>query len=328
MNSRAHGSSHKLDTLLSQEPQKIRAQVVEALLESVSAEVGGFFSTTLGEDGSHYHTNGVYRGDDRELIDQWILAAVDGPAPESPWFSDHAEPTIFDRFVRVRDFYDDDYLFSFEVYRKFFGPAEVGDQLRAVIVDGDRFLGWVGVARRGTNERFSCQEESALQKILSQVKSALTAAQVLSENRCGDEVYAMVTPGGAIECASPNFKRQIDAQAMDLLSQRVRALDEDRCNAPTTAMVGDFALQLVRLDGPGGVRYLARAERAQLMRIDRRLWLTRRQREIAEYAAAGATVSEIADVLDLSPYTVKTHLKNIYCRLGVASRVELAQIFE
>jgi DNA-binding CsgD family transcriptional regulator len=52
--------------------------------------------------------------------------------------------------------------------------------------------------------------------------------------------------------------------------------------------------------------------------------LTRRQLEISEYAAGGATVAEIARQVGISEHTVRTHLKAVYRQLGVANRVELA----
>jgi DNA-binding NarL/FixJ family response regulator len=52
--------------------------------------------------------------------------------------------------------------------------------------------------------------------------------------------------------------------------------------------------------------------------------ITPRQREVAEFAAVGATVGEIAAQLGISLNTVRTHLKGVYRTLGVASRVELA----
>ena len=56
--------------------------------------------------------------------------------------------------------------------------------------------------------------------------------------------------------------------------------------------------------------------------------LTPRQFEIAEYAAAGATATEIARLLDISAHTVRQHLKEVYRRLEVGSRVELSRILD
>lgn len=49
--------------------------------------------------------------------------------------------------------------------------------------------------------------------------------------------------------------------------------------------------------------------------------LTRRQRELMDLLAAGHTNAQIARRLGVSEGTVRTHLENIYRRLGVTSRV-------
>ncbi len=54
--------------------------------------------------------------------------------------------------------------------------------------------------------------------------------------------------------------------------------------------------------------------------------LTPRQREICEYAAAGATMGEVAKHLSLSLHTVRSHLRAAYRELGVSNRVELARL--
>jgi ATP/maltotriose-dependent transcriptional regulator MalT len=53
--------------------------------------------------------------------------------------------------------------------------------------------------------------------------------------------------------------------------------------------------------------------------------LTAREREIAELVAAGRSNREIAEQLVLSRRTIEAHLRNIYGKLGVRSRVELAR---
>lgn len=54
--------------------------------------------------------------------------------------------------------------------------------------------------------------------------------------------------------------------------------------------------------------------------------LTRREREVAAFAAAGLHDAEIAERLHLSPYTIKQYLKAAYAKLGVRSRVDLARL--
>jgi DNA-binding CsgD family transcriptional regulator len=54
--------------------------------------------------------------------------------------------------------------------------------------------------------------------------------------------------------------------------------------------------------------------------------LTPRQREIAEAAAAGEASRALAQRFGLSIHTVRRHLEEIYRRLGVSRRAELARL--
>jgi len=56
--------------------------------------------------------------------------------------------------------------------------------------------------------------------------------------------------------------------------------------------------------------------------------LTAREREIADLVAAGRTNREVAGQLVLSAKTIEAHLRNIYAKLGVRSRVELTRAVE
>ena len=54
--------------------------------------------------------------------------------------------------------------------------------------------------------------------------------------------------------------------------------------------------------------------------------LTRRERQVAELLMRGLTADEIAERLYISRFTVQDHVKAIYSKLGVTSRVELLML--
>lgn len=53
--------------------------------------------------------------------------------------------------------------------------------------------------------------------------------------------------------------------------------------------------------------------------------LSVREQQIVESLLYGATAREVADDLRLSFHTVRTHIRNIYAKLGVGCRIELAR---
>ena len=50
--------------------------------------------------------------------------------------------------------------------------------------------------------------------------------------------------------------------------------------------------------------------------------LTSREQEVLRHLAEGGTDQEIADALELSVWTVRTHLRNLYRKLEVRNRLE------
>ncbi len=314
----------RLNTVHSDCPHQIRTEVIEAMLDQVSGHAAMFFKTVCDED-QRYYTSAVICGDDRQLIQNWLFPYGQGPALDAPWFPEYIDTESFRRFLRVRSHFDDDDLLSYEVNRTVILPAQVGDQLRNIVCDGDRFLGWIGMFRRGRSERFRKDEEESLNLGLPAIRAALAAAESLEREQLDDELFAVVKPNGDIEHASKWFRRWLTPDLEDYLRRRIVATDRGE---DLSLFHSGGKIRVVRLDGAKGVRYLVTVDRAELLQLDRLTWLTDRQREIAEFAAAGATTTEIADTLGLSQHTIKTHIKNIYTRLGISSRLELADLFE
>ena len=203
---------------------------------------------------------------------------------------------------------------------------EVGDQLRILLFDGPRFLGWLGLMRRGREESFRRREQYLLNQVSSKLKSVVAMADTLEADLLQEGLFAVLTPGGKIEHASRPFTKWQSAHRLAYLEERVRQVDAGSDRLSTEIFEG-AEVRMIRLDSTGAVRYLTTVERAALLTIGPRYWLTSRQQEIADYAVAGATSPEIAEMLQLSPQTVKTHMKNIFRRLDVNSRAELATLF-
>ena len=72
----------------------------------------------------------------------------------------------------------------------------------------------------------------------------------------------------------------------------------------------------------------AKGPRAPLPRVRQVGWpsLTEGEWRVAALAAEGHTNAEIAALLFLSRYTVETHLKHVFAKLGLRSRTELAAV--
>ena len=121
------------------------------------------------------------------------------------------------------------------------------------------------------------------------------------------------------------------AARMQLLEGRALAEAGDRPGALAALTAAESSL-----DAFGAVRRRDEAAR-ELRRLGHRVRrarapggepfgaLTDREREIATLVAAGRTNREVAEQLVLSPKTIEAHLRNIYAKLGVRSRVELAR---
>lgn len=102
-----------------------------------------------------------------------------------------------------------------------------------------------------------------------------------------------------------------------------RHLSVDTSGGPVRVFVAPFATRSPATGAPrrGALIFItSRDEHQDLQR------LTPAQRAVADRLGVGATIDETARDLDVSPETVRTHLKAVYRKLGIASRAELARL--
>jgi len=155
----------------------------------------------------------------------------------------------------------------------------------------------------------------------------MSAAQNFDRQNMPGPGDLLVRPDGSVEYASENGREWLERQGFSAaLRQHVADFDGGGPARPTLAGLRAAEARFVRLDADRRVRYLVTLVPASPLWLPATGDLTARQTEVAKFAAAGATVDEIAATLGISPNTVKDHLRKIYATLNVADRLELRDV--
>ena len=205
--------------------------------------------------------------------------------------------------------------------------AGLGDQVRLLAYHGARYLGWIGALRRWGAAPFGRAERRRLAPMVGRVTATLAAAEALDTLHLpAGPAFLIATPDGQVVHATetaagwlarPGFRASLEAS--------VRRLDRGEPGLDSLSLTRADA-SFSRLEGDGGTRYLVCVRHGG--RPARRLLatLSPMQRRIAEFVAAGAQRAEIAAAVGAGPETVRTHLREIYRRLGVTDRLELSRV--
>lgn len=316
---RVKSTRRKLGTL-SGEPFEARHLLVATLRDLVPADFGLEYRAAPTPSGDWVASaDGVIDGEDwRAPFAEWAGARLDlrqhSFHPELPA---RAEAN---RFVSIQPEHR-----RAASYHRYYAPNGL-KQLRALCYDGGRFLGWVGLLRNADCPPFTAAERRSLDALVPSITCSLAAL-----HRTEEAELEGVAPAHILYSPDGRLSHATDAVAEWLTSRRSRFLSDfvrtaDRGGVATTALDG-AELGVRRLVGDRTV-YLVNLGRAKLPRRSLLATMTARRREIAEYAAAGATAKETAETLGISAHTVRQHLKVVYRELGVGSRVELARLLE
>jgi DNA-binding NarL/FixJ family response regulator len=197
--------------------------------------------------------------------------------------------------------------------------------------------GLLATGRRADAERAAiasqgCADEVALPSALAMANlAAADLALDLDEPATAAETAIAAVDG--LESISAWF----DAARARVLAGRAFTRAGDRNRAAS-----ELALAAAAFDSFDSFRYRDEAER-ELRKLGRRIHrrtrsgnrtesgikaLTARELEITRFVVDRKTNSEIAAELFLSQKTVETHLRNIFDKMGVGTRIELARAVE
>ena len=104
-------------------------------------------------------------------------------------------------------------------------------------------------------------------------------------------------------------------EPIDVIVEAVRELK--RGGAPMSASVARRTLEMMRSGLP--IRRSGGTQRTPFNLTDREI-------EILQLLVSGKTTAAIGDALFVSPWTVKTHIRNIYKKMYVSSRAEATRL--
>lgn len=206
---------------------------------------------------------------------------------------------------------------------------EAGDFARLVIADQGQLAGIVRLFRSPGAPPFSSTIRRRLASHVDALRSAVVAlarADALGPNCAG---ALLVRADGELEFASPAGRQYLEfGDFATSLREHVRGLAAHPDSTPVMVLDSVAAARLIRLEGEPGFRYLVHLWPLVPCSVSPTVSLTVAEREVAELAAAGANLREIARLRGAALGTVKNQLKQVYARLGVSSRVELAHVLD
>ena len=235
-------------------------------------------------------------------------------------------------------------------YRDVLLPADIPHELRAAFVIRGRVWGAVHIARRASSGAFQQGDADALAAATGAIARGIRASLRFDAARriTGVEAPGMVVlgPRDEVELITPPARELLAS-----LHHRESGYSDEAVPTPVLALAafvrtapdGGNVVTVPGRDGwvtlhaslpgaPGDGRVAVVLERgtgarSATVRLEA-FGATAREREVATLLARGLSRAEMAETLVLSPHTVEDHVKNLYEKLGVASRQELvARVF-
>lgn len=218
------------------------------------------------------------------------------------------------------------HYFSLEDLRSQPGTAALTEHMGIAqsmcVADVDAALGvagFVSLVRRTAAPRFSARDLWALELFAPHLAAGLDMALAY-------ELNAQDNPARAVLLATDSLGlvRAGDAATAEMLQSEWPGWTGPRLPAPLVERIaarkGEFLGRHLQVS----IRWIADHVIVSMRRREPRDMLTRRERDVANAFAAGQSYREVAELLGLSPATVRHHLRSAYVKLGVTDKASFA----
>lgn len=243
-------------------------------------------------------------------------------------------------------------------YQEILTPLGFGDELRAVMRDGEASWGFVCLHRERSSSNFTAEEAEFVARLTPHIAEGLRSGLLIArqaaradDNQPGlivlaDDLSVVATTPAAERWLSElaDWPRRSELpQAVYGVVSRLRALElsasgesDSSLPPPPRARVRTPAgqwlvLHASRLSGSGMSNQTAvilePARAAEIAPVMLQAYgLTRREGQIAQLVLQGASTNAISSQLFISPLTVQQHLKMVFDKTGVRSRRDLVAL--
>ncbi len=179
--------------------------------------------------------------------------------------------------------------------------------------------GFVSLVRRNATPRFSARDLKSLERLAPHLATGLEMALV-------DELAAQRKPERAVLLATDTLGllRAGDPAAAELLKSEWPGWTGPQLPWPLVERVVSRQREFLGRHLQASMRWIGDHVLVSMRGREQRDMLTRRERDVADAFAAGQSYREVADALDLSPATVRHHLRSAYVKLGVTDKASFA----
>lgn len=225
------------------------------------------------------------------------------------------------RFVETAAAFDSGFRQT-EFFRSVFKPNGIEDQIRMLVYDGDVFVGWLGALR--LSRSFSAADRRRLAPHGARLRAGMIAIDRMMRGlRPATPGCIIARSDGAVEFVDDSGRAWLDTLIPPPLFRTAMNTFLGDTKTEVAFAMGGADVRATRVHATDSVRWVMRLTPATPLRSAPDATLSPLQRQVAESAAAGMTLPEIAKSLGRSHETIRSHLRQVYGRLGISSRVEL-----
>ena len=197
-------------------------------------------------------------------------------------------------------------------------PLGLDRVVRAFLYRNAECVGWVGLFDTEEVLAPTACDCERLQDLVAPLIELFVATMLQS-----DAEFATLDHSGVMKATKGAWELVAEESTATSLLEHVRKLGKIGTEE-LTVPVGPRVIRLSQLHGEESDAFHADFQIPALPALSAYADLTPRQRDVASLAALGKTNPEIADELDITRETVKSHLSTVYRRLDIANRRELA----